>query len=180
MSIEQRNRVVKQALALRPMLVAYAFGLLRDYARAEDSVHEAYLIVMDKYEDFEEGTSMIAWCRTIVRFKIMETIRREQKLVPLEERILNDAVESAFQLVQRDSDVHRYTSLNEALDHCVARLAEGHRAMLTARYTEQLNYEELAKRFTINVETVRKRLYRIRQALRECVAEKESALGGES
>jgi DNA-directed RNA polymerase specialized sigma24 family protein len=38
MSIGQRNRVVKQALELRPMLVAYAYGLLRDYARAEDAV----------------------------------------------------------------------------------------------------------------------------------------------
>ena len=122
MSIEKRNSVVKQALELRPMLVAYAYGLLRDYARAEDAVHEAYLVVMDKFDDFEEGTSMIAWCRTIVRFKISESIRKESRLVPLEERILNDAVENAFQTVQRDSDTHRYTGLNEALDHCVVVL----------------------------------------------------------
>lgn len=60
MSVERRNRVVKQALELRPMLVGYAYGLLRQHARAEDAVHEAYLVVMDKCEQFKEGTS----CRT--------------------------------------------------------------------------------------------------------------------
>lgn len=180
MSIEQRNRVVKQALELRPMLVAYAYGLLRDYARAEDAVHEAYLVVMDKYDDFEEGTSMVAWCRAIVRFKISESIRKNSRMIPLEERILNDAVENAFQMVQRDSDVHKYSSLNEALDHCVALLAEMQRSMLTARYKDQLTYQELAAQFEINIETVRKRLYRIRQALRECVTKREATLGGQS
>jgi len=63
------------------MLVAYAYGLLRDHARAEDVVHEAYVVVMDKYGEFKEGTSMVAWCHTIVRFKVSESTRKERRIV---------------------------------------------------------------------------------------------------
>lgn len=177
MSIDKRNRVVKQALELRPMLVAYAYGLLREYARAEDVVHDAYLVVMDKYDEFEEGTSLIAWCRTIVRYKVSEIVRKERRQIPVEERILNDAVDHAFQSVQRDAQVRHYNGLNEALDYCVARLNANHRALLTTHLQEQLSYDELAKRFSLNVETVRKRLYRIRRSLRECAKKRQAAMG---
>jgi RNA polymerase sigma-70 factor (ECF subfamily) len=176
MSMEHRNRVVKQALELRPMLVAYAYGLLRDHARAEDVVHEAYLVVMDKYHQFEEGTSMVAWCRTIVRFKVAEIVRKERRLVPLEQRILDDAVDSAFQLSQQDDQIRHFNELAEALAYCVERLKEDHRRLLSATYHEQLTYEELAARFHLQVETVRKRLFRIRASLRKCATERQAVM----
>lgn len=170
--MEERNRVVKQALELRPMLVGYAYGLLRDHARAEDVVHEAYLVIMKKYEQFEEGTSLLAWCRAIVRYKVAETLRKERRLVPVEQRILNDAVDGAFQLAQHDTQARHYSALAEALEYCVSRLAAEQRALLTACYGEQLTYEELAARFSLRVETVRKRLYRVRAALRKCATQR--------
>lgn len=166
--------MVKQALELRPMLVGYAYGLLRHHARAEDAVHEAYLVVMDKYDQFEEGTSLIAWCRTIVRYKVAEMVRKERRLVPVEQRILDDAVESAFQLTQNDSQAGRYNTLAEALEHCLSRLADEQRSLLSAHYHEQLNYEELAARFSLRIETVRKRLYRIRAELRDCAMKRKT------
>ncbi len=160
---------------MRPMLVAYAYGLLRDHARAEDAVHEAYLVVMDKYGEFEEGTSLVAWCRTIVRYKAAETLRRERRLVTVEERILNEAVENAFQLTQRETHAARHATLLEALDYCLARLAKEPKALLSACYREGLTYEELASRFNLQVEAVRKRLYRIRGALRDCTRKHTAA-----
>lgn len=168
--------MVKQALELRPMLVGYAYGLVRDHARAEDAVHEAYLVVMDKYEQFEEGTSLVAWCRTIVRYKVAEMVRKERRLVPVEQRILNDAVENAFQEAQRDAQVRHYSALIEALEYCVSRLTAEQRALLSACYGERLSYEESAGRFGLRVETVRKRLYRIRAGLRDCAMKRKAVM----
>ena len=176
MSVERRNRVVKQALELRPMLVGYAYGLLRDHARAEDAVHEAYLVVMDKHEQFKEGTSLVAWCRTIVRYKVAEMVRKERRLVSVEQRILNDAVENAFQEAQQDAQARHYSALSEALEHCVSRLAEKQRVLLSACYSEQLSYEELAARFDLRVESVCKRLYRIRAGLRDCAMKRKELM----
>mgnify|MGYP002353734410 CR=1 FL=1 len=176
MGIERRDRVVKQALELRPMLVGYAYGLLRHHARAEDAVHEAYLVVMDKYDQFEEGTSLIAWCRTIVRYKLAEMIRKERRLVPVEQRVLNDAIENALQDTQRDAHVRHYHALIEALEHCISRLTEEQRDLLSACYSERLSYEESAGRFGLRVETVRKRLFRIRAELRDCAMKRKALM----
>jgi RNA polymerase sigma-70 factor (ECF subfamily) len=176
METDRRDRIVKQAVELRPMLVGYAYGLLRHHARAEDVVHEAYLVVMDKYEQYEEGTSLVAWCRTIVRYKVAEAVRKERRLVPVEQRILDDAVECAFQLTQNDSQASRYNALAEALEHCLSRLADEQRSLLSAHYHEHLNYGELAARFSLRIETVRKRLYRIREGLRDCAMKRKALL----
>ena len=63
----KRDRVLKLALEYRVELVAYARSLLGDYAAAEDAVQEAMLVVVKKFDQFQEGTSILAWCRAIVR-----------------------------------------------------------------------------------------------------------------
>ena len=57
----KRDRVLKHALECRVELVAYARAVLGDYAAAEDVVQEAMLVVVKKFDQFEEGTSMLAW-----------------------------------------------------------------------------------------------------------------------
>ena len=63
--------MLKAALTCQSALVAYAHALLADYAAAEDVVQNAFLVVARRYEDFEEGTSILAWCRGIVRLEIL-------------------------------------------------------------------------------------------------------------
>ena len=79
-SDERRDRILKAALDCRAELVAYARSLLGDYAAAEDAVQESMLVVVKKFDLFQDGTSMIAWCRSIVR---LEVLRAKQKKQPL-------------------------------------------------------------------------------------------------
>jgi len=65
----KRDRILKAALECRVELVAYARSLLGNYAAAEDAVQEAMLVVVRKFAQFQEGTSMLAWCRSIVRLE---------------------------------------------------------------------------------------------------------------
>jgi len=62
-SVAKRDRVLKEALQCRVELVAYARSLLGNYTVAEDVVQEVFLVVMKKFDQFQEGTSMLAWCR---------------------------------------------------------------------------------------------------------------------
>ena len=59
-----RDRILKEALACRVELVAYARAFLGNHTAAEDAVQEATLVVARKYDQFQEGTSMPAWCRS--------------------------------------------------------------------------------------------------------------------
>ena len=60
-SDDKRDRVLKAALECRTELVAYARSLLGNYAAADDVLQEAMLVVVNKYDQFQEGTSMLAW-----------------------------------------------------------------------------------------------------------------------
>ncbi len=79
-----RERVLRAAFDLRPELLAYARSLLGNDVAAEDAVQEAFLVVVRKHESFQEGTSLLAWCRSIVRIEVLrakDRYHRERSLV---------------------------------------------------------------------------------------------------
>ena len=59
--------------------MTYARALLGNYAAAEDAVQEAMLVVVAKHDQFEEGTSVLAWCRSIVRIEVLRAKQRHQR-----------------------------------------------------------------------------------------------------
>ena len=95
-----RDRVLKQALAYHDQLIAYAWSLLGSYAAAEDAVQEAMLVVVRKFDQFQEGTSMLAWCRSIVRLEVLRAKQSRKRDRSLAERLLDDAIDSAFDAVE--------------------------------------------------------------------------------
>lgn len=71
--------MLKAALECRTELVAYARSLLGDYAAADDVLQEAMLVVVKKYDQFQDGTSMLAWCRSIVRIEVLRAKQRRER-----------------------------------------------------------------------------------------------------
>lgn len=63
--VEKRDRVLKSALTCQQTLTAYAYSMLSDFPAAQDVVQNAFVVVARKFGDFEEGTSILAWCRAI-------------------------------------------------------------------------------------------------------------------
>ncbi|MEO6785742.1 MAG: sigma-70 family RNA polymerase sigma factor [Chthoniobacteraceae bacterium] len=167
---QQRDQVVGEAFASRHSLIAYAYGSLGDYARAEDVVQSAFLVVMDKYADFREGTSMLAWCRSIVRLKVFEALRERNRLVTTEDSLLHDAITFAFEDAQEAEQAAARMERMERLRACVGRLSPRWRGLLEASLQPGSSYGHLAKVAGMTLEAVRKGLYRVRQALCECVA----------
>ncbi|CAN5916492.1 hypothetical protein BH11VER1_BH11VER1_21860 [soil metagenome] len=167
---QQRDRVVGEAFACRHSLLAYAYGSLGDYARAEDVVQSAFLVVMNKYEDFRESTSMLAWCRSIVRLKVFEVLRERNRLVTTEDSLLHDAITFAFEDSQEMEQVEIRMERLAQLQACVGKLPPRSRRLIEASLEEGRSYEQLARTAGMTMEAVRKGLYRIRQSLRECVA----------
>ena len=163
--LDSRDRVLKAALTCQPALVAYAHALLADYAAAEDVVQNAFLVVARKHEDFAEGTSILAWCRRIVRLEILSHLRKCRREPTLEDRILNDAMEAAFEAHQSHESVPRA----EYLRDCLAGLTGRARDLIRLRYEENAKYEQIAVALQMGLEAVRKGLFRTKHQLRECI-----------
>ena len=92
----KRDRVLKEAFGCRIALVACTGAVLGNYTAAEDVAQEAMLAVVKKFDQFQEGTSMLVWCRAIVRLEVLRMKQKRQREQTLAERLLDDAINAAF------------------------------------------------------------------------------------
>ena len=165
----KRDRVLKLALQYRAELTAYARSLLGNYAAAEDAVQEAMLVVVKKYDQFQEGTSILAWCRSIVRLEVLRMKQLRQRERSLAERLLDDAIDAAFdefQTVQRNDDADTW---RQFLEHCLEQLPERGRKVLRSRFVDEMSYQQIGERVGMTLEGVRKALFRLKRQVRTCV-----------
>ena len=168
-SEDKRDRVMKAALNCRTDLIAYARSLLGNYAAADDVVQEALLVVFKKSDQFQEGTSILAWCRSIVRIEVLRAKQRHQRERSLTERLLDDAIDAAFdefQTARRQGDVEPW---RDALRRCLERVPERGKNVLKARFADELSYQQIGERLGMTIEAVRKALFRLKRQLRLCV-----------
>ena len=96
----KRDRVLKTALDCRVELISYARSLIGNYAAADDVVQDAMLVVMRKFDQYQEGTPMLAWCRSIVRLEVLRLRQENRREQTLAERLLDDAIDAAFDQFQ--------------------------------------------------------------------------------
>lgn len=162
---------MKLAFQCRPALEAYALALLKNYSDAEDVVQDAYLVIMDRWEDFEEGTSMISWSRAIVRRKVLQLLDRKRRNTKVQEQLLRDAVDAAFDHAYESRRAQHRQFQEQIIAICLTRPTDRAREILRLIYNEGKNYSQVAEAVSIGIEGVRKSLFRARGQLRECAAQ---------
>ena len=168
-SSDKRDRVLKAALECRTELVAYARSLLGNYAAADDVLQEAMLVVVKKYDQFQEGTSMLAWCRSIVRIEVLRAKQLHQRERTLADRLLDDAIDAAFDEFQGTRRHGEAESSREALRNCLQRVPDRGQGVLRARFADELSYQQIGERLGMTIEAVRKALFRHKKQVRSCV-----------
>lgn len=172
---EPRDRILKAAFDCREELLAYARSLLGNYAAAEDAVQEAMLVVVRKHGEFQEGTSILAWCRSIVRIEVLRARQRSGRERSLIQRLLDDAVDAAFEQFQADRHDEDREGHHETLESCLGRVSSRNLDVLKARVVENLSYQQIGERVGMSLEAVRKSLFRVKKQVRACV---ETSLRG--
>ncbi|MBP85195.1 MAG: hypothetical protein CMJ64_00500, partial [Planctomycetaceae bacterium] len=129
---------------------------------------EAMLVVVKKYDQFQEGTSMLAWCRSIVRIEVLRAKQRYQRERTLAERLLDDAIDAAFDEFQAVRLHDEAESSREALRRCLERVPDRGQGVLRARFADELSYQQIGERLGMTVEAVRKALFRLKKQVGSC------------
>ncbi|MBN1673371.1 MAG: sigma-70 family RNA polymerase sigma factor [Kiritimatiellae bacterium] len=167
---------MEQALRCQDACKAYAYGLLRDWHLAEDTVQEAVIVVMQKWATFRPGTSMYAWMRTIVRNKALQRVRARQRNVPLPGEELMRAVDRTLEEHFDEAFAERQRRMLPVLQACLARLGARYARLLERFYLDSASYRDLARAYRVGVEAIRKSLYRARKAVRDCTLKRWAEL----
>ncbi|MGH7062867.1 MAG: sigma-70 family RNA polymerase sigma factor [Stellaceae bacterium] len=143
-----------------PRLRRYARALTRDTALADDLVQNCLVRALAKQHLWQAGTDLRAWLFTILHNQNVNDVRRsvrEGVTVPVEDAAgmltVSDKTEVSLQL--RD------------LDRAIAELPAEQRQVILLVGLEGMRYDEAASVLGIPIGTVRSRLSRGRESLRE-------------
>ena len=163
-----QESLLRVAIKHYDALVAYAYGILRDWGLAQDAVQEGLIVVSRKWQTFKPDASVYRWVQGIVRFKALDIIRSRKREVVCGDEDFFALVEKCLSARIDEDAVGRMNLLKSALQTCMGKLAEKARSILLGFYGESLSGEALARKFNMSHSAVRLSLSRIRKKLREC------------
>lgn len=165
-----------------------AAGIVGNRSLADDILQEAALVAFEKREQFERGSSFLAWMGQIVRFVALNYGRRERRAA--------DAVGESGVLENADAQRNRVTAtaepgrdasssmrlttgmqlppdqvhLDDRIVQALNEINETARACLLLRVVEGLDYTEIARVLDVPKGTAMSHVHRSRQILRKRLA----------
>ena len=171
---EAAVRTIMQANNRR--LYRLARGILRNDSEAEDVVQEAYVRAFTHLENFRGDSSLSTWLSRITMNEALGRLRRQRPGVEwstlpqgvLEAQIIQFPLTSSEDpeksMAQRE--------IQHVVEHAIDELPEPFRLVFITRVIEGMNVEETAEILGLKPETVKTRLHRARNLLRENVEKK--------
>ncbi|MDD5216596.1 MAG: sigma-70 family RNA polymerase sigma factor [Candidatus Omnitrophica bacterium] len=140
-----------------------ALRVVRDSASAEEVTQDVFMKVYEKLHEFENRSSLKTW---IYRIAVNTAINCGRRLSKERNRRTDYDSVILTQSVPPDERGRLEQSEREAaVQSLLSALSPEQRACMILREIENLSYEEMAEVLKININTVRSRLKRAREAL---------------
>ncbi len=153
--------IQNELLACLPDMNAFARFLAKDYERANDLVQEATVRVLTAADQFEPGTNFKAWVFTILRNLYYNELQKTKRFVDHDGANRNiEAISGVASTQESSLDFRDFYQIFWQLD-------EKHREVLMLVGASGLSYEDAASICGCQVGTIKSRVSRARQDLRE-------------
>ncbi len=145
--------------------------LLRLTGRAEDAcdlLQDAFLRAFEKLDRFQGGSSFYTWVYRIAVNLALSERRRRRVADRVMAALRPERLDQAGDPTQSDPTLPVERAERETLiQQALGQLAPDHRAVVVMKDLDGLRYEEIADILQVPVGTVRSRLHRAREILRE-------------
>ena len=177
-----RRALARDEAAVRAMMQAnnrrlyrLARGILRNDAEAEDVVQDTYVRAFTHLEQFRGDSSLSTWLSRIAMNEALGRLRRQKPGVELSSL---DKIPQAqiipFPLASSDDPEKSMAQreIQHVVEHAIDELPEPFRLVFITRVIEGMNVEETAELLGLKPETVKTRLHRARNLLRDNVERK--------
>ena len=151
-----------ELISLLPRLRRFAYGLTGDGHQADDLVQAGCLKAIERWSQYQSGTSLASWMFRILQTTWLDEYRTRQ-------RQQTDSWDEGFDELMGDdgSSLLEARSEARAVRRLVAELPEDQRAVLMLVAVEGLSYKEAAEVLELPLGTVMSRLARARARLAE-------------
>ena len=146
-------------------LYAVALRILKRESSAQDALQDAFVQIWHRAIDFhsDKGSPM-AWMATIVRYRALDILRKEVKVVPTAE----------IDLEQVDAELGPLSKLLETdmaklLWQCLQEVNEKQRNVILLAFYDGLTHDELAERTSTPLGTIKSWIRRGLQSIKGCL-----------
>ena len=153
-------------------LYRIARSVLRNSAEAEDAVQEAYVSAFTHLAGYRGESGLAAWLARITMNEAFGRLRRQRPTVDIatlkETRAEAEIIQ--FPLSAQNDDPERTMAQRQILqlvEQATDDLPEAYRLVFVTRVIEGMSVEDTAELLGIKPETVKTRLHRARQLVRE-------------
>jgi len=158
-------------------LFRLARGILRNDAEAEDVVQETWVRAFTHLDSFRGDSSFATWLSRIAMNEALGRLRRARPNVEwttlppgtLEAQIIQFPNSSANEDPEKSM---AQREIRHVVEHAIDELPEAFRIVFITRVIEGMNVEETAELLDLKPETVKTRLHRARNMLKENVERK--------
>lgn len=143
-------------------ILATLIRLLGDFDLAEEALHEAFFVAVERWQQDGVPDNPRAWLVSTGRFKAIDRLRRQARFTPL----LQEQAEALEAVEWSDEDVED-DRLRLIFTCCHPALAPDAQVPLTLREICDLTTEEIARAFLATPVTIAQRIVRAKGKIRE-------------
>ena len=158
------NEFLRLLMANQKRIYAFILATVPNHQDADDLFQETVLLMWSKFDDFQPGTSFVAWGVTVAKYQILSVRKRHSV------RSLRFS-ERAMELLHSESGpfLEQIDSRTQALRLCIRKLNPQDYELICKRYQDELTPRSIAQQMGRSVQSIYKRIARIHEALLRCV-----------
>jgi RNA polymerase sigma-70 factor (ECF subfamily) len=177
--VESFNQIV---LTYQDVAYTVAYRIMGEPAAAADATQEAFISAYQKLHQFR-GESLKPWLMRIVTNACYDELRRRQRRPATSLDVLHDVQPMpglALHSPQENPEQHaERNELSDAIQDCINDLPDDQRVIAVLSDVEGYVYQEIASITGLPLGTVKSRLSRARNRLRDCLRGVRELLPGE-
>ncbi|MGE3107973.1 MAG: RNA polymerase sigma factor [Phycisphaerales bacterium] len=180
-----REQFAREFAACSRALWSIAAAVVGQKSRADDIVQEAALAAFQKIEDFEPGTSFLAWMGKFVRYTALNEVRRRKMraAAPLDGVDVPAGAEACVatgaSTVSRAGElVDDQRGFDDDVAGALGELDEVARACLLLRSVHDMPYKDISLLMDIPEGTAMSHVHRARKSMRDRLAPQFDAGSG--
>lgn len=154
-----------------------AYRILGNYEDAGDMAQEALIRIFRSIANFKEQSSFSTWVYRITTNVCLDEIRKKKnkKVISLDEEIRVEDGEMKRQIMSDDmlpDEAAELKELRTSVNNAINSLPEDQRLVITLRDIQGLSYDEISSVLDCPSGTVKSRINRARQALKNVLSTK--------
>ncbi|MFH0888801.1 MAG: sigma-70 family RNA polymerase sigma factor [Planctomycetota bacterium] len=155
------------------MIFNLAYRMTYNRDDASDLCQEIFFRIYQKIHTFDISHDFTPWCYKVAGSVCLNWKARPRlKTVSLQETGNTDEVNKGTVAMTSDiTDLTKDTLFREKINKVLAELSEDYRLVIVLHYLQGMSYDDMAKTLSLPMGTIKIRLFRAREILKERLTE---------